>query len=114
MADSVYKTGDTWPPQRFVISDEDGLVDFSDADEAVVTLRDGDTVITRTAVPIDPPDDDGFNGKILWEDGDLDDVRTYQAEVKVTWDAGATPPTVQHFPNGLNTYRTIQVGPSLD
>jgi hypothetical protein len=102
MANSTYTEGDTWPPQRFKAEDADGLVDLSTADEieALIRGKKGSVLISGTAVAIQPPDEDGYNGKYVWATGDLDEVADdYDVEIKVTWDKESSPKKIQTFPN---------------
>lgn len=106
MADRTMKKGDTWPPLRGKAEDEDGLVDLTEADDLTVILKHtgAGPTLTGTPVPIDPPDDDGFNWRYLFQAGDTDELGAYEVELEVVWDAAATPPSVQTFPTtGFNS-----------
>lgn len=100
-----YTKGDTWPPQRFKAADADGLVDLSTADEIEVlilgTNSKGEVLrITGSAVAIQPPDEDGYNGKYVWGAEDLSQVTVdADVEVKVVWDKESSPKKIQTFPN---------------
>jgi hypothetical protein len=96
MADQ--KKGDTWPPLRGVASDEDGLIDLTQADYTLFYMKFSSTLISGTAIPIDPPDEDGFNWEYTWQDGDTDIVGTYVVELEVHWDDSSDPPKVETVP----------------
>lgn len=100
--ESSYTKGDTWPPQRFRVRDDNGLVDLAEADDIEVLIRGkGDTVLISGKVkPIVPSDEEGFNAEYKWAEGDLDVAADdYDVEIKVTWDKESTPPKIQTFPN---------------
>lgn len=50
-----------------------------------------------------------------WNAGDTDVVGAgYELEAEVTWDSGATPPTVETFPNESQRNPTLDIDPDLD
>jgi len=101
MADSTRTKGETWPPERFQLKDDKGeLVDIASADKAEALIFDGVNLIRGDVEAISPPDEDEFNARYVWNEGDLDNVGDkYDVEIKVTWDESSTPPRIQFFPN---------------
>jgi hypothetical protein len=106
MADRTMQSGDTWPPLKGLAADEDGPVDLTTADSISVVCKfgagGGATVIAGPVDVIDPPEVDGdetYNWQYEFEDQDTDIPGTYNVRLIVVWDAGATPPSIESFPN---------------
>ena len=103
---------DTYPPLRGLASDGAGPVDLSVASSLEVIVSDGVATITGTAVAVQPPvtnsDGDTYNWEYQWAAGDTAVASSYEVQLKVTWDAGTTPPHVEYFPNGANPTLTIK------
>lgn len=95
---ATVKQGDTWPPLRFKVTDEDGLVDLTTADSITLRLA-GPATVTGSCDPIDPPDSDGFNASYTLAAGDTATVGTYRGEIEVNWDSSALPQAIETFPN---------------
>lgn len=95
---ATVKQHDTWPPLRFAVTDEDGLVDLTSADSITLILS-GPTTVTGLCDPIDPPDQDGFNLSYTLAAGDTATVGTYRGEIEVNFDASALPQAIETFPN---------------
>lgn len=95
---ATVKQHDTWPPLRFKVEDEDGLVDLTSADEIKLILT-GPAVVTGDVDPIDPPDSDGFNASYTLGAQDTATVGTYRGEIEVNWDNTAIPQAIETFPN---------------
>lgn len=109
------QSGETFPPLKLQVEDENGLVDFSTADAIEVRIKGDAGTISGPGVPISPPeaDADGIHNWNLQYDfaaGDTD-VPTADApiQVKVTWDAAATPPQIQIFPNTAAGAPTLKI-----
>lgn len=98
MADAVVKQHDTYPPLRFKVQDEDGLIPLSAA-ESIRLILTGPNSIQGTVQPIEPPDVDGFNASFAWSAGQTDLAGLYQGEIEITWDSSSTPPAVETVPN---------------
>lgn len=94
----IVKQHDTWPPLRFKVEDQDGLVNLTSADSIKLILA-GPAVITGSVDPIDPPDADGFNASYTLAAADTATVGTYRGEIEVNWDSGALPQAIETFPN---------------
>lgn len=100
MADLTIPQHDTWPPLRGAASDDDGLMDLTLADSLKVLLKSGATLISGTAVAIAlPGDPDGMNWSYTWHANDTAITGTYNVELEITWDSGASPPKVETVPN---------------
>lgn len=92
---STWKQHDTWPPLRGKASDENGLMDLSEATSLKFLAKSGTKLIEGAAVAIQPPDSDGYNWKYVWAAEDLSVVGEYKAELEITWEPGK----VQTVPN---------------
>lgn len=99
MADLTIAQNDTWPPLRGAASDEDGLLDLTSADWLKFIMKSGAVVVSGTATVIDPPDADGFNWQYTWHASDTSIIGTYQAELEIHWDDGASPAQIETVPN---------------
>lgn len=105
---SVWKQHDTWPPLRGKAEDDDGLMDLTAADSLKFLAKSGTDLIEGAAEPIDPPDEDGFNWKYVWEETDLAKTGEYKVELEITWDALSSPPKVQTVPNSGTQTLTVE------
>lgn len=103
---SSYSVGDTWPPQRMSLKDDEGnLIDLTEADSATVFIKgaaaDGTSQkISVDVEAIDPPESEEgeptWNAKTIFGTGDLAKPSPAStAKVKVVWEAGK----IQFFPN---------------
>ncbi len=106
MADATLKRHDTWPPLRGRAEDSVGnALALVGADFLLFLMKTGATLVSGTAVVINPPDADGMNWKYVWATGDTDIAGTYQAELEIHWDEGTTPKEIETVPND----RTLEV-----
>jgi hypothetical protein len=108
---SSYSVGDTWPPQRMSLADDDGsLIDLTGVTSATVFIRgsaaDGTTQkISVDVEAISPPEKEKnelgeeiptWNAKVIFATGDLAKPTSGStAKVKVEWE----PDKIQFFPN---------------
>jgi hypothetical protein len=113
------KQGDTFPEIEFLLeASPDGggdpePVDLSGADsiEIVAKCTSPTTLIIGTcAADADQVTNKGQGTYTLAAD-DSSVPGDYDVEWKVTWDAAATPPTVERFPN--EGYESMTIGPNL-
>lgn len=108
MADTGSPTvtvGDTYPPLRGSATAGTTLMPLDQADQIELVAQAGPTVAFRgTATAISPPADPdpttafpGFNWQYTLDPGDLDQAAcgTLTVWLKVTWDAGVTPPQIE-------------------
>jgi hypothetical protein len=111
MADVTIKTGDTYPPLEYTLDNDGAPVNLTAADSVRLILKhtDTDTVIEGAANV-----DDAAAGDVSydWAAGDTDEAGEYEGEWEVTWDAGATPPLIQTFPN--DSYFSLEMKADLD
>lgn len=112
MAKRTVPKGDTSPPLRLSISDQEGLVDLTAAAGTITGYfqgHQGETLVGTIVGPIEPiaPPEDGldengedvqFNARYVWQAGDTDVIADYRGQVRVEWDAGGTQ--VETFPSG--------------
>lgn len=106
-----YTEGDTYPPLRGWAKDDTGaLVDLTTADALLLILKSTTATITGVPVALSPVETDAdgveYNWKYVWAAADTSVPETYEQALKVTWDATATPPSVEYFPSS-------GTGPSL-
>lgn len=112
MAKRTVPKGDTYPPLRLSVQDQQGLLDLTAAEGTIVGYFEGsvgETVIGTITGPIEPiaPPEDGldadgnsiqFNARYVWQPGDTDEIADYRGQIRVEWDAGGDD--VETFPSG--------------
>jgi len=115
-----WKTGDTWPWPRLQVSDDDGPVDISGADEVRVIGRLGGLVFSgaMTDGTVNVIDDGtvplrGIHEYVL-QDDDLSAPGEWELETEVTWDNATTPPRRETYPNAKSRNPTMSVSADLD
>lgn len=108
--------GDTYPSLRLALSDDDGLrTDLPDAELILFKAKQvgGGQTIQGTALPIDPPDSDGFNLDYDWQALDTNVPGSYQIETKVIWDTSTTPDNVESWSSAAGDLPTLVIRPAL-
>lgn len=97
----------TFPTIRGHVSDEEGILDLTTADELSLIIDDSATGVYELPVTaIDPPESVMVNNQAVlmnWEAsigaGATDDVTPeFKGKLKIVWDASATPPAIQYCP----------------
>lgn len=102
------KRHDTWPHLRGRAEDENGAMPLASADSLAFRMTNGTTTISGVAHVIDPPDSDGNNWYYAWTSTDLNTAGTWKVELKVTWNAAASPPAVETVPSHGTATLTIE------
>jgi hypothetical protein len=103
-----FKQHDTFPHLLMTVEDAEGLKDLTTVDSAKLIAKNGNAKTIEGAVEaVKPPIEDPVtkelrNARYKWKGGDTDVAGTYEYEVELTIDAGATPPQVQSYPAGAN------------
>lgn len=103
MASLTLTVGDTTPPLRGAVRDENELLPLSTADEVkLIAVADKGAPIEGDVTVLDPPEDIGdpssplgFNWRYDLDADDTEEAGTYAVWLKITWDSAASPPKVE-------------------